>query len=112
MAKEKTRLEIVQAAAQQHRQKADENYIAYQTTGMGRYDTQYWKHDCIAEALEKYLDSEQIRIDASHFKNVLANFADAAATAKGLPDADRLKALDKLASELVWRAKMEGIYHG
>lgn len=112
MAKEKTRLEIVQAAAQQHRQKADENYIAYQTTGMGRYDTQYYKHDCIAEALEKYLDQEQIRIDASYFKNLLANYADAAATAKGLPDADRLKALDKLASELVLRANMEGIRRG
>lgn len=33
MAKEKTRLEIVQAAAQQHRQKANENYENYQTTG-------------------------------------------------------------------------------
>lgn len=109
MAKEKTRLEIVQAAAQQHRQKADENYIAYQTTGMGRYDTQYYKHDCIAEALEKYLDQEKIRIDAVYFKNVLRNFAADAAAAKMLPDADRLKALDKLASELVWKAKMEGI---
>lgn len=112
MAKEKTRLEIVQAAAQQHRQKANDNYIAYQTTGMGRYDTQYYKHDCIAEALEKYLAQEQIRIDASHFKNVLMNFAGDAAATKGLPDADRLKALDKLASEIVWKAKMEGLYHG
>lgn len=109
MAKEKTRQEIVQAAAQNHRRKADENYEYYQTTGMGRYDTQYYKHDCIATALEKYLAAEQIRIDASHFKNILANFAADAAAAKLLPDADRLKALDKLASELVWRVKMEGI---
>lgn len=109
MAKEKTRQEIVRAAAQDHRRKADENYEYYQTTGMGRYDTQYYKHDCIATALEKYLDAEQIRADASHFKNILANFAADAAAAKLLPDADRLKALDKLASELVWRVKMEGI---
>lgn len=109
MAKEKTRLEIVQAAAQDHRRKADENYEYFQTTGMGRYDTQYYKHDCIATALEKYLADEKIRIDASHFKNILANFAADAAAAKMLPDAERLKALDKLASELVWRVKMEGI---
>lgn len=109
MAKEKTRLEIVQAAAQDHRRKADENYEYYQTTGVGRYDTQYYKHDSIATALEKYLASEQIRIDASHFKNILANFAADAAATKLLPDADRLKALDKLASELAWRVKMEGI---
>ena len=109
MAKEKTRLEIVQAAAQDHRRKADENYEYYQTTGVGRYDTQYYKHDCIATALEKYLDTEQIRIDACHFKNMLENFAQDAAAAKMLPDAERLKALDKLTSELVWRVKMEGI---
>lgn len=112
MAKEKTRLEIVQAAAQQHRQKANENYENYQTTGVTRFDTQYYKHDSIATALEKYLASEQIRIDASHFKNLLANFAADAAAAKTLPDADRLKALDKLTSNLVLRANMEGIYHG
>lgn len=109
MAKEKTRLEIVQAAAQDHRRKADENYEYFQTTGVGRYDTQYYKHDCIATALEKYLAEEKIRTDASHFKNILANFAADAAAAKMLPDAERLKALDKLASELVWRVKMEGI---
>ena len=109
MAKEKTRLEIVQAAAQDHRRKADENYEYFQTTGVGRYDTQYYKHDCIATALEKYLAEEKIRTNASHFKNILANFAADAAAAKMLPDAERLKSLDKLASELVWRVKMEGI---
>lgn len=109
MAKEKTRLEIVQAAAQQHRRKADENYEYYQTTGVGRFDTQYYKHDCIATALEQYLAAEQIRTNAYYFKNMLANFAQDAAAAKMLPDAERLKALDKLASELVWKAKMEGI---
>lgn len=109
MAKEKTRLEIVQAAAQQHRRKADENYDYYQNTGVGRFDTQYYKHDCIATALEQYLASEQIRTDAIHFKMMLANFAHDAAAAKMLPEADRLKALDKLASELVWKVKMEGI---
>lgn len=109
MAKEKTAREIVQAAAQEHRRKANENYTYYQTTGVGRYDTQYYKHDSIATALEKYLDAEQIRTDAVHFKMMLANFAQDAAAAKMMPEAERLKALEKLASELVWRAKMEGI---
>ena len=109
MAKEKTAREIVQAAAQEHRRKADEAWDNYQNTGIGRFDTQYFKHDSIATALEKYLDAEQIRTDAVHFKMMLANFAQDAAAAKMLPEADRLKALDKLASELVWKAKMEGI---
>lgn len=109
MAKEKTAKQIVQAAAQEHRRKADENWEYYQTTGVGRYDTAYYKHDSIATALEKYLAAEKIREDAAAFKNILANFAADAAATKGLPDADRLKALDKLAGEMVWRAKMEGI---
>ena len=109
MAKEKTRLEIVQAAAQDHRRKASENYENYQTTGVGRFDTMYYKHDCIATALEKYLAEEKIRTDASHFKNLLATYAADAGAAKMLPDAERLKALDKLASDLCWRVKMEGI---
>lgn len=109
MAKEKTAKQIVEETARLHRRKADENWEFYQTTGMGRYDTAHYKHDSIATALEKYLDGEKIREDAACFKNILASLAADAAAAKGLPDTDRLKALDKLAGELVWRVKMEGI---
>ena len=109
MAKELTAKEIVRREADKHRRKADENQELYQETGEGRYDTAYYKHDSIATALEKYLDTAQIREDVSTFKNILADFAANAAAAKSLPDADRLNALDKLAEDLVWRIKMEGI---
>lgn len=109
MAKELTAKEIVRREADKHRRKADENQDLYQETGEGRYDTAYYKHDSIATALEKYLDTAQIREDAIAFKNALADFAAKAAAAKGLPDNDRLKALDELAEDLMWRVRMEGI---
>lgn len=106
----KTAKDIVREAAAKHRRKAEDNWEYYQTTGVGRYDNAYFKHDAIATALEKYLEEQQIRADASAFKNILANFAEEAAAAKCLPDAQRLEALDRLAKELVWRAKMEGVW--
>lgn len=107
--KEKTSLDIVREAAQQYRKKANENYENYQTTGVGRFDTAYYKNDSIATALEKYLEQKQIQIDASYFKNLLANYGAEARAAKGLPDAERLAALDKLAEHLVTRVLLEGI---
>lgn len=106
---EKTAKDIVQEAAAQHRRKAEDAWTFYQTTGVGRYDTAYFKHDSIATALEKYLRAEQNRADTFALKTILATFADAAAATRALPDAARLEALDRLARELVWRVQMDGI---
>ena len=109
MAKSKTDQEIIRAAAEEHRRKADEAFRTYQETGITRYETLYRKHDAISDALFAGADVKKAKGEASYYRAKLSELAGKYGAMKFMPDDIRLNAMDDLMKDLNFWAKMEGL---
>ena len=104
-----TRTEL-EKLANSYEKKAENDYQAYQETGMTRYDTQWRKNEDKAEAMRMPLNSKEEHNMLVHLRGDLAELASCADRIPYAPE-DRREAMYKeLADRVLSYARAAGVY--
>lgn len=103
--------EIVKAYAEEFARKADEAYMAYQGSGLARYDNAYHKYSALSDALTRDINASDYQAATAAIKSELMLLATRARQALRTDDAPE-GALAGFAREAMAVARIYGAFDG